>query len=1174
MAVDTGTVYSDVRVRLDQLKGDIAGVMREFDKLGDGVSKPVKKAEEETKKSFKQINLAGIAAFTGISVAVKSSVSSFANFEQSLANVQSVARGTPREFATLEEAARSAGETTRFTASQAADALYALASAGLDAAESAEALDGVLSLAAATNSDLAFTAQTVTAAISQFSLEAADAERVANVFSAAIANSQANMDKLNAAFRQVGPVSGALNQSLEETTGALQILFNAGFQGEQAGTILRNVLSSLADTAGPVAQKLADLGIAAEDTNPSINSFADIIGVLSAAALDAGQVVNIFGREAGPGLLTLLNAGKDGINEYTAAVTGTNSAAEAAEIQMDTLQGSLDQLGSVAESVSISFVKEFEPVIRGVVDILAEFLRFANSLPGPLKIFFGVVTLGIPAVLGLQSALGLLGVTMSVALGPLTAVVAGIGAIGAAISLVAKSREQDAINNVATMLKDSAKSGAELADAIADYSLQTGASVDLILGVAEAEGLVTKEVTDRLEVRKQENEQLAKNNLSLLEAQDRQKNIENELANSLFLLKDTEGTVQHIADLYSVSVGQVFKIGQETNRLNEADKVALKTAQEKIDQEEAYANFLRTVYDLREQEKQAIADAAEKAKAAAEAELAAQRELLDLEKRRVETVVKDRISALQKTAETYELIQAKVDFGIITEEQAAAERAKALREERDFLVENVGYRIDQGEASKVGLARIQEINKALEAEEQRLTEIKNITDETANLEQKRATFRAGQIARQKALTETTKEYQRKLFEIVATESELIDAERKRALEQAQGNKELIDAINKYYDALKETTKQTVLFGNTTSEEFDDAIESISRLSEGVVDFVSALTTGKPQDALREISSLSKEAAKIAKDAGAVEVAAVLGVISAIGDLVASVVDFFDLRGERAEAFAKQNAQLERDIARQQIDNQRKALDYEYDETLRNINRVRDARVNGLRQTLSKETELLLIQLGVIKATTDQTYDALYKDILEKAEKNGQALTDVEKKQIKDILEAQKKADEEQANAEREYRQAVAQWDYDKAVFDRKTAQITAEINRQKALSELSWFDRLIMKRDVPINQIFDQLIGNITASPLPPIPTFNQGGVVPGSSYQGDRVLVRANSGEGIFTQDQMQALGMMLNGGGAGKQMMTIIIEDNSRERAQQVVDYIDGGKVRFKLIGGRSTT
>lgn len=318
------------------------------------------------------------AAIAGVRALVRSisdATGVFAGFEQSLANVQSVARATPQEFAQLERAARSAGEATRFTASEAADALYYLASAGMDANQSMNALSGVLNLAGATQSDLAFTSEAVASSLSQFNLEAKEAERVANVFTAAIQNSQATMDKLASSMSYVGPVASGLGYTLEEVAGSLQILYNAGIDGSTAGTALRSIFSQLANEMSPAVMQLEKMGIAFEDVNPAANKFSDIVDVLRERGVTAGEAMAIFGERAGPAMIKLLQEGGDAIDAYTDAVTGTNAAAEAYAIQMDTLAGSMDTMKSAAESVKISLVDTFSPIMRSAVDSITEALR-------------------------------------------------------------------------------------------------------------------------------------------------------------------------------------------------------------------------------------------------------------------------------------------------------------------------------------------------------------------------------------------------------------------------------------------------------------------------------------------------------------------------------------------------------------------------------------------------------------------------------------------------------------------------------------------------------------------------------------------------------------------------------------------------------------------------------
>lgn len=109
----------------------------------------------------------GVALLTAGSMAVGgfgigSAVKGFANFEQSMKNVQAVSGATSKEFETLTAKAREMGRTTSFTAKDSADALYYMGMAGWKTKDMLNALPGVLNLASAGGTDLALTSDIVT----------------------------------------------------------------------------------------------------------------------------------------------------------------------------------------------------------------------------------------------------------------------------------------------------------------------------------------------------------------------------------------------------------------------------------------------------------------------------------------------------------------------------------------------------------------------------------------------------------------------------------------------------------------------------------------------------------------------------------------------------------------------------------------------------------------------------------------------------------------------------------------------------------------------------------------------------------------------------------------------------------------------------------------------------
>lgn len=375
MPVDAGSIYSDVRIRLDKLSADIGAVNTKFDQMAAKVDSSTKKTTASTTKSFNAFAVAGTAAIGLVTLAFKKAVTVFAETEQSLANVKAVSGATAAEFKLIEQAAADAGSTTRFTAKEAADALFFLSSAGLSATQSVSALDGVLELAGATGSDLSQSAQTLTATLSQFNLEASKAADVSNVFAAANANSQATLSRLQGALRQVGSVAGALNIGLEEVVGSLQVLYNAGFEGEAAGRALKSALADLANESSVTNKKLSALGISFDSVNPEVVGLTGAIGTLEKAGLSTAQVIDLFGKVAGPQLVTLINTGEEALIEYEQAVTGTNEATKQYAIQNDTLAGSFDSLSSAIEGTGNTYVKKLNPYIREVVDLTTDLTR-------------------------------------------------------------------------------------------------------------------------------------------------------------------------------------------------------------------------------------------------------------------------------------------------------------------------------------------------------------------------------------------------------------------------------------------------------------------------------------------------------------------------------------------------------------------------------------------------------------------------------------------------------------------------------------------------------------------------------------------------------------------------------------------------------------------------------
>jgi len=428
-------------------------------KAVDQMSQVLDQVRQKTKNlrevgtTFQKVGLGLTAVGGAISAGIGMAVKTFEEFEYAMKNVQAVSGATGEELTILEEKAREMGASTVFSAKEAADAMYYLASAGMKTQDIVSSLNGVLQLAAATQSDLAFASQTITASLSQFGLSAEQAGRVADVFASAISNSQATLEKLANSMRYVGPVANSLGMSLEETTATLMALYNAGYRGEQAGTILRGAFSALLSPSKSVREAINSLGLELQDLNPTVHSVAEIIDTLAKAGADTADVIQIFGREAGPGVAALIQQGGDAIRKYTSALKSAGGTAQnVAETQMDSLHGQLKILRSAFQEMQIAIGEAVLPTISAFVEKITSLINWFNQLPEPIKNAITNMTMWGSAILTVSGGASLL-------IGTIMKMIATFKEFGSMLSLLTGNVSK--LSGVFTLLKTVSLSAAK-----------------------------------------------------------------------------------------------------------------------------------------------------------------------------------------------------------------------------------------------------------------------------------------------------------------------------------------------------------------------------------------------------------------------------------------------------------------------------------------------------------------------------------------------------------------------------------------------------------------------------------------------------------------------------------------------------------------------------------------
>ena len=357
--------------------------------------------------------------------------------------VQALTGATGTEFEALSNQAKELGKTTMFSATQSANAMSELASAGFTTTEIMSAMPGLLDLAASGNIDLAEAANIASSTLRGFGLEASQSSHVSDVLAEAAARTNAGVTDMGMAMGYIAPVASAMGVSIEETAAAVGLLSNAGIQGSKAGTVLRSALSSLAKPSKEASELMANLGFNAYDTNGKMIPLNKIIANLqkSMSGLTDEQkqnaLVTIFGQEALSGMLALIAAGPDELNNLTNGFENCDGAAkEMADTMQNNLQGKVTQFKSALEGAGIAIGENLLPALTKIVEKATGVVQGFGELDSSTQsmiVNFGLVAVAAGPVI---SFIGKLTTGIGSLISGISAAASGVGGLGTVIGAV------------------------------------------------------------------------------------------------------------------------------------------------------------------------------------------------------------------------------------------------------------------------------------------------------------------------------------------------------------------------------------------------------------------------------------------------------------------------------------------------------------------------------------------------------------------------------------------------------------------------------------------------------------------------------------------------------------------------------------------------------------------
>lgn len=378
------------------------------------------------------------------------------DFEYSMNVLRAVSGATSDQMERMRKLAIQLGNDTKLPATSAIDAAQAmteLVKAGLSVEQAMKAARGVLIMSAAAEISNAEAAEIAANALNAFGLSGDQATRVADLLANAANAASGEMVDIAYALRQAAAVSHMAGQSIEDVVAAIGLMANAGIQGSDAGTSLKQMFLSLINPTDKAAELMKQYGISILDARGQlkplpqlIEEFRTKLGALPPAQRNAA-LATIFGSDAIRAANIVLMASQQEWEKMRAAVTRAGGAQEVAAAKMEGFRGALEKFRSALETAGIVIGERLLPPLTGLITMATGLLDWFTQLPTPIQNVVLAVA-GFAAVLGpalvvlgaVTAALGSLittGPVVVAALGSITTAAAPLLAAFGALAMVA-----------------------------------------------------------------------------------------------------------------------------------------------------------------------------------------------------------------------------------------------------------------------------------------------------------------------------------------------------------------------------------------------------------------------------------------------------------------------------------------------------------------------------------------------------------------------------------------------------------------------------------------------------------------------------------------------------------------------------------------------------------------
>jgi len=430
--------------------------------------KGLKSAQQQLDKVSKQMSKVGASLTASFTVPFTTfatlAIKASSDIEDSMLSVEKSFNATGKEMETLTNIAKKMSANTVYSINEVADSMNYLKSAGYSVTQMEDSLVTLTNLATASEMELKNATADVVKVLSQFNLDTSETNKVANIMSATISKTSLTLDELTTALSIVGRTSTSVGYSIEETSAAIALLSNAGFNAEKSGSYLKSILTQLQSPTTEMTKVLNDLGISVDSINPKTHSLTEILETFADAGITSSQATSMFGDEIESAFMSLVSKGSDSLNEMTTSLTDTNSAEEEAEKKLGTLSNQLKIIKNQLNEISIQLGDVLLPILKdflgnmvmplidkfsnlsdGTKELIIKISAIAAAL-GPVILTIAKLVKGISSLSGVFSALA----------SPVGLIIAAIAAVIAIMVSLYNTNEEfrNKVNEIWGQIKD------------------------------------------------------------------------------------------------------------------------------------------------------------------------------------------------------------------------------------------------------------------------------------------------------------------------------------------------------------------------------------------------------------------------------------------------------------------------------------------------------------------------------------------------------------------------------------------------------------------------------------------------------------------------------------------------------------------------------------------------